>query len=58
MALPTAEQLAYAQVVADRLGKTIDPEWLKDGLILSMWAKSEMGKVIEKFGHGDGCILN
>ena len=48
MTLPSAEQLKYAQEVAEKLGKQIDPEWLNNGLILSNWAKSNMGKIIER----------
>ena len=47
MALPTEEQLSHAQDIADKLGKVISPEILSSGLILSMWAKSNAGKIKE-----------
>ena len=50
MALPTNEQLKYAQEVAEKLGRQINPDLLKDGLKLSMWTKSNRGKFIELFG--------
>lgn len=49
MSLPTDEQLIIAQEVADKLCKRIDPDWLKDSLKLSMWTKSNRGKVMELF---------
>jgi len=48
MPLPTTEQITYAENIADQLGVKINPDMLKDGLTLSMWSKSNAGKLREK----------
>ena len=47
MQSPTEEQIAYAEYIAEKLDRTINPEWLKNRLYLTMWTKSNKGKLKE-----------
>ena len=53
MAIPTADELANAEAVAAKLGKTIKSDIKADRLKLTMWTKSNQGILLEQTGSSE-----